>query len=107
MLLGEVLFFVVIVLVVWPQQRGQSPIQLGSNPHLLLYCASTMLVVTAPLAFVLRMLIFRSRDQQGHISPAAFFSGTIVFLALLEGAAFFGLVNLMLSREMWPHVLVP
>jgi len=67
-----------------------------------------MLAGCALIGFFLRMILFqRNRDEQGLIRASTYATGTIIFLAMLEGAAFLGLVNLMLSRALWPHMIPP
>src|SRR5437773_10245860 len=107
LLLGEIIFLIVIVKVMWPQQTGRAPV-IGPWPLFLFYIALALLLVLTPVAFFMRMMIFqRGRDERNLLRPQAYVTGTILFLALLEGAAFFGLVNLMLSRTIWPHAIVP
>jgi hypothetical protein len=51
------------------------------------------------------MIIFRKGTRDGVLAPAAYASGTIVFLACCEAAAFFALVATMLTKELWPMIL--
>jgi hypothetical protein len=108
LLLGDAAFLAVILLVIWPQQATSAPRPFADNPLLLFYMACAMLCISAVAGFFVRSMIFqRGRDDRGQIRAPAYVTGMIIFLAMLEGAAFFGLVNLMLSRTLWPHVLVP
>ena len=107
LLLGELGFLLVILLVVWRQRPGAAPLRIGDNALLLFYGACAMLCVCAVAGFFVRAMIFQQARDEDGIRAGAYLSGTIVFLAMLEGAAFFGLVNLMLSRTAWPHILPP
>jgi hypothetical protein len=65
-----------------------------------------LLLTEVPVAFVIRMMIFRRGTVDGAIRPAAFATGNIVFWAGYEGVSFFGLIIVVLSGSWWPAIAI-
>lgn len=91
LLMGQIMFLVVILVM---RQGGED--QPKPQP-ILGYVAIGMALMAVPPAFFLRKVTFGKLDDDGHVAPGKFTSGNILFLALLEGASFFGLVVFFLG----------
>ena len=109
LLIGEIAFLLIILLFLWPAQRlGPPPAQSRPSSMLLYDIAWADLAISVLVGFFVRMMIFqKNRDEQGMIRRGSYVTGTIIFLAMLEGSGYLGLVNLMLSHALWPHILPP
>ena len=92
---GPVVFALVILFVVRPQQAA------GATPALqpvLLYVNIIMVATMIPLAYIVRAVMYRGgREADGSVRPGSYATGNIIFLAMCEGAAFFSLVCGMLN----------
>jgi hypothetical protein len=91
LLLGQIVFLAVILTI--RQKSADRP-----RPEPMLgYVAIAMALAAVPMAFVLRKASYGRADEQGHIPVSKFVTGNILFLAMLEGASFFGLVVFFLG----------
>ena len=92
MLMGEVTFMFVALM-------------LGPNMHsttdttLLARVAAGMFLVMMPISFVVRNLVYRANSKDGALTMAGYSTGNIIFWAMCEGIAFFGLVVTMLAGK--------
>jgi hypothetical protein len=106
MLMGQLMFLGVIFAVFHPAWTAP-PASGNQPPDMLFYCSVGLLVMCVIGAFAIRAVVFNAnRDEQGLIKPQGYVTGTIIYMAMLEGAAFFGLVNVILHKALWPHILV-
>jgi hypothetical protein len=104
LLMGQIIFFGVIVFVLWPQHRRTMDEQ---TLRLLFYVECAMLLTMIPVGFALRSITFRNgRDERGNVRPGAYSTGNILLWAMCEGVSFFGLVGAMLNNAPWPHLIV-
>ena len=102
LLMGQVVF-AAVVLFILPPQRQQNPDML----RLMFWILLAMLLVMVPVGLIVRRIIYRGgMDESGAVSPQAYATGTIVFLAMCEGVGFFGLVCTMLNGGPGPHLVV-
>jgi hypothetical protein len=102
LLMGQIVF-AAVVLFILPPQRRQSPDML----RLMFWIVLAMLLILVPLGLIVRKIIYRGgMDQSGAVSPQAYATGMIVFLAMCEGVGFFGLVCTMLNGGPGPHLVV-
>ena len=109
MLMGQLMFLGVIFAIFHPAWTAPpSRTQLGEPPpDILLYASIGLLVICVIGAFAIRAVVFNAnRDEQGLIKPGGYATGTIIYMAMLEGASFFGLVNIILHKALWPHILI-
>src|SRR3954454_8851133 len=103
------MFLGVIFAIFHPAWTAPPPrTQLGEPaPDMLLYASIGLLGMCVIGAFLIRSMVFNAnRDEQGLLKPQGYATGTIIYMAMLEGAAFFGLVNIILHKALWPHILV-
>jgi len=104
LLMGQLLFFLVIAFVLWPQGRKSGDPQFL---RLLFFAECAMLLTAVPIGFVLRSQTFhKGRDESGNVRPAAYVTGNIILWATCEGASFFGLVGALLNNGPWPHLII-
>jgi O-antigen ligase len=61
--------------------------------------AGLMFLVLMPTAFVIRKVAYRASSTDGNITIGAYAAGNIIFWAMCEGVAFFGLVITMLAGK--------
>jgi hypothetical protein len=109
LLMGQLMFFGVIVFVFWNQPPAGAPPRDERFLQTLFYIGVAMLVTTLPVGWMLRANVFRLGRQRAGTSgvPApAYVTGNILFWAMCEGASFFGLVGAMLNGGPWPHLVV-
>ena len=106
MLMGPLMFLGVIFAIFHPAWTAPPP-PAAQPPDILFYSAVGLLVMCVIGAFAVRAVVFNAnRDEQGLIKPQGYATGTIIHMAMLEGASFFGLVNIILHKALWPHILV-
>ena len=101
MLMGLLVFLIVVLTV----GRNMPPLD-PKTSQLFLYIAVAMLAALVPTAFVVRAAIYRKDTSDAGVAPAAYATGNIVFWAMCEGVAFFGLVSGMLNGGRGPHLFV-
>jgi hypothetical protein len=100
--MGEVMFLVVATIVA----AAPDPPQPGTT-QLLFYLALGMLVVMAPVAYILRLTTYaRGRQGDGTIAPGAYATGNIIFWAMFEGVGMFAIVGVLLNGGRGPHLLI-
>ena len=102
MLLGEVVFLFVTMTILHQRQPAPQP---GIHKQFFIIDA-VMLAAALPLAIFLRRTI-QKPTATGKAPPQKYAVGTIVFMALCEGPAFFGLVNVVVTGILWPGLIVP
>ena len=100
LILGQVAFLIVVASIHPPSRSLVIPQATLIRVNLLL------LLTEVPVAFVIRMMIFRRGTVDGRIRPAAFARGNIVFWAGCEGVSFFGLIIIFLSGTWWPAIVI-
>jgi hypothetical protein len=104
LLMGELIFFVVIVFVIWPKQQRMTSDQ---TLQLLFRIGCAMLLTLVPITFVVRSRTWRNgRDERGNLRPSAYASGCIICWSGCEGVAMFGLVGALLSNGPWPFLIL-
>jgi F0F1-type ATP synthase membrane subunit c/vacuolar-type H+-ATPase subunit K len=104
LLIGQVIFFLAIAFVLWPQGQRTTNEQFLQT---LFYVACAMLLTVVPVTFFIRSVTFRNgRDERGNVRPPAYATGNIIFWAGCEGVSFFGLVGALLNHGPWPHLVV-
>jgi hypothetical protein len=105
LLLGQVSFLAVILFLIYTSPAPEFDESLA---RILSVVEVVMLVTMLPAAFLLRKSIWaRGLRPDGHVAPESFATGTIVFLAMLEGTAIFGEVVMLLTRHLLPYGVVP
>jgi hypothetical protein len=88
LLLGQIVFLIVTLVI----RANPAALPANDTAKILAYAAMAMVAAVAPVAFLLRRLIYGQGDARGSIEPQKYVAGNIVFLALFEGASFVGLV---------------
>jgi hypothetical protein len=108
MLMGQLMFLGVIFAVFHPEWNAPPSAPPATQPpDMLFYCSVGLLVMCAIGAFLIRGTVFNAnRDEQGLLKQQGYATGTIIYMAMLEAAAFFGLVNIILHKALWPHILI-
>jgi len=101
LLLGPIGFWGVLVFFGLPN----SPQTMQPRPALT-WASIGLLVTAVPVAFFIRRSIFRRSRVDGHIPPAAYSTGNIVFWDVCEFCAFFALLVVMVNRSTWPTIVV-
>jgi drug/metabolite transporter (DMT)-like permease len=101
-LLTGLLVFFGVVIVIGPSRPKPDP-QLA---NLLLYVAVAMLAAEAPVAFLVRSLVYRKGHTEAGVSPEAYATGNIIFWAMFEGVGFFALVAGLQNQGRGPHLVV-
>lgn len=102
LLLGQLAFMAVVFLVILPNPNIRQ--NLHPQPALS-WIPFVMLVTVVPVAFFMRRMIHRRTATAAGIRPGAYSTGNIVFWAVCEGCAFFGLIAIMLNASIWPVVI--
>jgi hypothetical protein len=103
MLMGQLMFLGVIFAVFHPAWTAP-PASGNQPPDMLFYCSVGLLVMCVIGAFAIRAVVFNAnRDEQGLIKPQGYVTGTIIYMPMLEGAAFFGLVRHPAQGALAPH----
>jgi hypothetical protein len=92
MLVGEVIFMFV-ALILGPGMQSQMDVALLER------AAAGTFVVLIPMAYVIRKAAYRANSTDGTVTLAAYTTGNIIFWAMGEGVAFFGLVITMLAGK--------
>ena len=64
-------------------------------------------VIAAPAAFVVRSFIYRAAKKGEIVDASGYTTGNIIFLAILEGVSFFGLVVILITGWVVPTAIVP
>jgi len=105
LLVGELVFLGVIFFLL----RGANPPAPGPADvtRMLFFASIVFLAGGVVVGFVLRSRLYNPRQADGSVAPGKYVTGNIIFLALCEGPAFFGLVVCMLSGHFLPAVAVP
>jgi len=75
--------------------------------RLLFYISLAMLLAGVGVGIFLRGQIFKKGWEGDVIKPGAYFSGTLLAIAALEGPSLFGAVALMLSDQLLPAIVTP
>jgi len=101
LLLGEVIFLGVILFM-----RGQEGFRTGPNEMtwLLVYIAFGLAIIMIPIGSLMRRIILR-RPAGQPAQPQAYLTATIVFNALCEATALFGLVATLLHHDLFPAII--
>ena len=101
LLLGEVLFLGVIIFV-----RGREGFPTGPNEMtwILVYIAFGLAIIMIPIGSLMRRIIMR-RPAGQPVQPQAYLTATIVFNALFEATALFGLVVTLLHHNFFPAII--
>ncbi len=101
LLMGEVMFLIVATTVAASREPQREMTQL------LFYLALGMLVVLAPVAYVIRLSTYaRGRQPDGTIAGGAYATGNILFWAMFEGVGMFAIVGALLNGGRGPHLYV-
>ena len=99
MLAGQVLFMIVI-----PFIQPTEPTE-NAAPQALLLLSFAMLVVLVPVGYYVRMQAYKANWRENIVTPGGYFVGNIILLAMCEGVAFMGLVNVHLRGELFPALI--
>jgi cytochrome bd-type quinol oxidase subunit 2 len=101
---GQVVFLIVVIAMLSAGQNTPQP-DLG---RLLFYVALGMMVLCVGVAHVLRAQVFKQARAAsgGKLPPARWFTGMILFNALLEGPSLFGIVTILIGGSVFPNVVV-
>jgi hypothetical protein len=92
MLIGEVTFMFVALLI-GPRMHATV------DTTMLARVAAGMFVLLLPAAFIVRKAMYRADPADGSVTMANYTAGNIIFWAMCEGVAFFGLVITMLAGK--------
>lgn len=104
MLMGEVIFLLIVLMLI--QTRPGTPAD-PDVTRLLLYIGIGLVVTAVPMGYLIRSRIYEmGRQTDGTVDPARYVTGNIVLLAMCEGPAFLGLVNILLSRQIMPSLMI-
>jgi hypothetical protein len=105
MLAGELGFLGVIFFLL---RGGNAPPPAQTDSMRILFFVSIVFLAGGVVVgFVLRSRLYNPRQADGSVVPGRYVTGNIIFYALCEGPAFFGLVVCMLSGHFLPAVAVP
>lgn len=104
-MLMSVIIFTCIALFMGPMQ-GLAKSEDSIAPTLF-YLSLGMLVVSTGVGFFIRGQTFKKGWEGDVIKPAAYFTGTLLSIASIEGPALFGGVSLMLADQVFPFILTP
>jgi uncharacterized integral membrane protein len=104
MVMGVVIFTVVAT-VAGPLQPSSGP--QDALPSLLFYISLVMMATGVAMGIFLRGQIYKRGWEGLAVKPGAYFSGTLIALALIEGPALFGGVSLMLADRIFPYIISP
>jgi len=102
LLLGQIAFAGAIGFLITRGDLGFKP---GEASRLLTRISFGLLVLMVPLAYFVRGLIFRPPGEGEPLPPRDYLRGTIVFLAMCEGVALFGLVTTLLNGSFFPPAI--
>ena len=105
LLMGQVVFLAVVLTL---RQNAEESDAAKTSPisHMLFYTGVFMLIVAVPAAYFLRSTIYRRGGSDRNVTPQAYITGNILFLAICEGVSFVGLIGILLSGTMWPHLAI-
>lgn len=101
LLMGQVLFLGVVLML--RSQGSASPSDAGML-KLLFFVEIALAALTIPVAFFVRRMVM---GLARPIPMQKYFTGTIIFLAMLEGVSLFGLVVLLLGAPLQTGLIVP
>ena len=101
LVLGQVGFGAVVVLTVMSASgSGQ-----GHLKSQMLAIGAGVLIGAVGLGYFARNQAYKKHWQGHAVTPAGYFQGNLILLALLEMASFLSLVFVMISGELFPVVL--
>lgn len=68
-----------------------------------------LLLLTAPVGFMLRSQMLKKADEMEDPAKAAqpYLAGSILFMAMLEGPALLGIVTTLVTGSYFPNMLAP
>jgi hypothetical protein len=93
--------FLVVVLVTGPNHSPPDP----QMSKMLMYIVWGMLLAITPMAYVIRSIVYRQGRTEEGVAPQAYVTGNIIFWAMFEGVAFFGLVGTLINQgRVGPHL---
>lgn len=102
MIMGQLSFLFVIVFAVWPSGFNGDP----KLAQLVFPVAVGYSAIAICVGWLLRRLIFK-RSPDGTVQLRRFVTGNIILWSCCESAGLFGLVTMMLSKKLWPPVIIP
>ncbi len=97
LLAGQLMFMVVVALVL----SGPG----SSAPYELFVVACMAAPAAIVAAHVVRMQIYKKHWISDAVTPRGYFVGNLIYLAMLEGASFFGLVVMLIGGRFLPYVI--
>jgi hypothetical protein len=101
MLLGQLIFLGVVLFQIQAASSGG----LADLRNILFVVEWAMLAMILPAGFLVRAIVFRKGTRDGVLAPAAYLTGTTMLLACCAGVAFFSLVSVLVTKELWPMIL--
>jgi hypothetical protein len=101
MLAGEGIFLAVIVGLLSAGQFVPS----DSLHPLMAYVALGLLAVAVPAGYFFRMQIYKANWREHAVAPLGYMRGNIILLAMLEGAAMFSLLAVLLTGRYVPEAI--
>ena len=101
LLMGQVLFLGITLML---RSQGSAPPADATMLQMLFFVEIAFAAMTIPVAFFIRRIVTGS-DRP--IPIGKYFSGTLVFLAILEGVSLFGIVVILLGQPLETGLIVP
>ncbi|HEX7009144.1 MAG TPA: hypothetical protein VF184_04125 [Phycisphaeraceae bacterium] len=101
MLAGEGIFLAVIIGLLSASQFVPN----DSLHPLLAYIALGLLAVAVPAGYFARMQTYKANWREHAVAPLGYMRGNIMLLAMLEGAAMFSLVAVLLTGRYVPEAI--
>ncbi len=85
--------------------RGNMGLEPSETSWIMTYISFGFLVIVLPLGYFIRGFIFRRHGDGQPTPPGDYVRGTIVFLAMCEFVALFGLVTTLVHRSFFPPAM--
>lgn len=108
MTIGCIIAAVVISIIHEPAEVGPRVDAISQSTNdLLTYLPILAVIVATPISFFIRSQIFKQGWVEDCVNPQAYLTGTIISLAVMEGAVLLGLVMIFVTDTLYPTILGP
>lgn len=103
LLLGQLIFFAVLVLVLLPDEPD---IEMKSTAKQLYYISAGLLFVGLFVGYTLRNQAYKQHWEDEVVTPAGYFKGNLILWVITDMIALFALVIVLLAGELFPYLWV-